>query len=67
VGGRDYLKSFDVSKQVLNVKISNNIPLAVLGQLLRFIITFFQNNIKNSILIYTHSSKVFGEKMNNIF
>jgi hypothetical protein len=46
MGGQDYLKSFDVSKQVFNVKRSNNIPLVVLGQLLKFIIPFFQNNKK---------------------
>ncbi len=43
MGGQDYLKSFDMSKQVFNVKRSNNIPLVVL---LIFIITFFQNNQK---------------------
>ncbi len=63
MGGQDYLKSFDVFKQVFKVKRSNNIPLVVLGRLLSFIIAFFQNN-KKSILIYNHTLKVFGKKMN---
>jgi hypothetical protein len=46
-GGQDYLKSFDVSKQVFNgKKKSNNRPLVVLGWLLKFIIPFYQNNQK---------------------